>query len=180
MDDLDLCYLPAVEALELFGSRALSPLELLRALLRRAEEVEPRINAFTERYVEEAHALGLKVLKHCCGHTWPVIDELAELYDAYEGIQASAGMDIRKLKERVGDKLCLWGGIWHEHIILGSVEDIRNDARYSFEHAAPGGGYIMGSSHSLAVDAKRENVLEMKRCRDQWGSYPIDPAVFRP
>jgi uroporphyrinogen decarboxylase len=125
-------------------------------------------------HVEEAHRLGLKVLKHCCGHTWPVIDELAEVYDSYEGIQASGGMDIRKLKERVGDRLCLWGGIWHEHIISGNVEDIRNDARYAFTYAAPGGGYIMGSSHSLAVGAKRENILEMKRCRDEWGNYPIE------
>jgi uroporphyrinogen decarboxylase len=121
-----------------------------------------------------AHRHGLKILKHCCGHTWPVIDELAEIYDAYEGIQASAGMDIKRLKERVGDRLCLWGGIWHEHIILGTPEDIRNDARYAFQYAAPGGGYIMGSTHSLAVDARRENILEMKRCRDQWGIYPID------
>jgi len=129
-------------------------------------------------HVEEAHRHGLKVLKHCCGYTWPVIDELAEVYDAYEGIQASGGMDIKKLKERVGDKICLWGGIWHEHIILGSVENIRNDARYAFKYAAPGGGYIMGSTHSLAVDAKRENILEMKRCRDEWGNYPIDPKLL--
>jgi len=125
-------------------------------------------------HVEAAHKHGLKVLKHCCGHVWPVIDELAEVYDAYEGIQASGGMDIKLLKERVGGKLCLWGGIWHEHIISGTVEDIRNDARYAFKYAAPGGGYIMGSSHSLAVGAKRENILEMKRCRDEWGVYPIN------
>jgi uroporphyrinogen decarboxylase len=130
-------------------------------------------------HVDEAHRHGLKVLKHCCGHTWPVIDHLADLYDAYEGIQASAGMDIRKLKQRVGDRLCLWGGIWHEHIILGTPADIRKDARYAFKYAAPGGGYIMGSTHSLAVDARRENILEMKRCRDQWGLYPIDPKRFR-
>jgi hypothetical protein len=36
----------------------------------------------------------------------------------------------------------------------------------------------MGSSHSLAVGAKRENILEMKRCRDEWGNYPIDPISF--
>jgi uroporphyrinogen decarboxylase len=129
-------------------------------------------------HVAAAHAHGLKVLKHCCGHTWPVIDELAEVYDAYEGIQGTAGMDIGKLKRRVGDRLCLWGGIWHEHIILGSVEDIREDARYAFRTAAPGGGYIMGSTHSLAVDAKVENILEMKRCRDEWGVYPIRPKRF--
>lgn len=130
-------------------------------------------------HVAEAHKHGLKVLKHCCGHTWPIIDELAEVYDAYEGIQASAGMDIKKLKKRVRGKLCLWGGIWHEHIILGTPEDIRRDAAYAFRHAAPGGGYIMGSTHSLAVGAKRENILEMKRCRDEWGNYPIDPKLFK-
>jgi hypothetical protein len=124
-------------------------------------------------HAQEAHRHGLQVLKHCCGHTWPIIDELAEVYDAYEAIQGTAGMDIRLLKDRVGDRICLWGGIWHEHIILGTPEDIRADARYSFGHAAPGGGYIMGSSHSLAVDAQRENILEMKRCRDEWGVYPI-------
>ena len=109
----------------------------------------------------------------------PVIDELAEVYDAYEAIQASGGMDIRVLKQRVGHKLTLWGGIWHEHIILGTPDDIREDARYAFAHAAPGGGFIMGSTHSLAVDAKRENLLEMKRVRDEWGIYPIDPKRFR-
>jgi len=128
-------------------------------------------------HVEEAHKHGLKVLKHCCGNVWDVIDELA-VYDAYEGIQASGGMDIKKLKERVGGKLCLWGGIWHEHIAGAGPEDIRNDARYAFTHAAPGGGYIMGSSHSLSVGATRENILQMKKCRDEWGNYPIDPKVM--
>jgi uroporphyrinogen decarboxylase len=87
-------------------------------------------------------------------------------------------MDIKRLKEEVGDRLCLWGGIWHEHIILGAPQDIRDDARYAFQYAAPGGGYILGSSHSLAVDAKVENILQMKRCRDEWGVYPIDVGRF--
>jgi uroporphyrinogen decarboxylase len=131
-------------------------------------------------HVAKAHRLGLKVLKHCCGHIWPVIREIAEVYDCYEGIQASAGMDIARLKREVGRELCLWGGIWHEHIILGSAADIRNDARHAFGQAAPGGGYIMGSSHSLAVDAKVENILQMKRCRDEWGGYPIRPDAWGP
>jgi len=149
------------------------------ALMASPELYREMVYPHHKAQVEEAHRLGLKVLKHCCGHTWPIIDELAELYDAYEGIQASAGMDIKALKERVGDRLCLWGGIWHEHIIYGTPEDILQDARYSFTHAAPGGGFIMGSSHSLAVGAKIENILAMKRCRDEWGTYPIDPARFR-
>jgi hypothetical protein len=129
-------------------------------------------------HAEAARRHGLKILKHCCGHVWPVIDELASVYDGYEGIQASGGMDIRLLKERVGDRLCLWGGIWHEHIHGGTVGDVEEDARYAFTHAAPGGGYIMGSSHSLAAGARPGTVEAMKRCRDRWGVYPIRPELW--
>jgi len=130
-------------------------------------------------YCDKAHSMGLKVLKHCCGNVNDVVEDLASAgYDAYEGIQHSGGMDLKDLKPRVGGRMTLWGGIWHEHIILGSIDDIRRDARYAFTHAAPGGGFIMGSSHSLAVDAKKENILEMKRLRDTWGVYPMSPERF--
>jgi len=29
------------------------------------------------------------------------------------------------------------------------------------------------------VGAKAENILEMKRCRDEWGVYPIRPERFK-
>jgi uroporphyrinogen decarboxylase len=131
------------------------------------------IYPFQKKQVEEAHRLGLKILLHCCGHIMPIIDEIADLYDAYEAIQTSAGMDIKALKERVGNKTTLWGGIMHEHLNGGTIEDIQADAAYSFSNGAPGGGFILGSSHSLAVGAKIENVREMKRLRDEWGTYPI-------
>ena len=133
---------------------------------------------FQKMQVDEGHRLGLKVLLHCCGHTMPVLDDIADLFDAYEAIQISAGMDLRVVKERVGDRTTLWSGIMHEHLNGGTVEDIRADARYAFRYAAPGGGFIMGSSHSLAVGAKIENVLEMKRVRNEWGNYPIDLRLF--
>ena len=130
-------------------------------------------------YCDKAHSMGLKVLKHCCGNINEIVEDFVTAgYDAHEGIQHSGGMDLRDLKPRVRGQMTLWGGIWHEHLILGSVEDIRDDARYAFKHAAPGGGFIMGSSHSLAVDAKKENILEMKRVRDEWGVYPIDERKF--
>lgn len=50
----DLCYLSASEARMLFARGKLSPVELLTELIDRAEHVEPRINAFTERLYEEA------------------------------------------------------------------------------------------------------------------------------
>ncbi|MGH6941668.1 amidase [Hypericibacter sp.] len=56
MTDLDLCYLPALAALDAFRSRRLSPVELLKAQIARAEQVEGEINAFTDRYFDEALA----------------------------------------------------------------------------------------------------------------------------
>ncbi len=54
--DDELCYLPAVEALALFRARRLSPVELLDAVIARAERVEPAINAFAFTYYDEARA----------------------------------------------------------------------------------------------------------------------------
>jgi aspartyl-tRNA(Asn)/glutamyl-tRNA(Gln) amidotransferase subunit A len=50
----DLCYLSAADALRLFRSRELSPLELATAVIARAEAVEPPINAFAETFYEQA------------------------------------------------------------------------------------------------------------------------------
>ena len=54
MSDLELCYLPATEAIERFKAKTLSPVELLEALIKRSEEVDPVINAFTYRHFDEA------------------------------------------------------------------------------------------------------------------------------
>ncbi|MFI6942464.1 amidase [Streptomyces sp. NPDC050418] len=63
-DDLDhlgrlgrlghLGYLSATDALRLFAARELSPVELMRAVIERAEKTEPTVNAFSERLFDEA------------------------------------------------------------------------------------------------------------------------------
>src|SRR5690606_36600088 len=50
----DLCYLPASEALARFQARTLSAVELMDAVIARAEATEPAINAITYRYFDEA------------------------------------------------------------------------------------------------------------------------------
>lgn len=54
--DLEICFLPALELIRRFKNRELSPVELMESTIRRAEAVEPHINAFTFTYFEEALA----------------------------------------------------------------------------------------------------------------------------
>src|SRR4051812_15947336 len=54
MNSDDLCYLTAAEALALFRARELSPVELMQALIARAEKLQPVINCFADRYFDEA------------------------------------------------------------------------------------------------------------------------------
>jgi len=54
VDANDLCYLPATEALCLFREKNLSPVELMEAVIARAEAVEPTVNALCVTFFDEA------------------------------------------------------------------------------------------------------------------------------
>jgi Asp-tRNA(Asn)/Glu-tRNA(Gln) amidotransferase A subunit family amidase len=60
MTDIDLCYLSASEALARFRAKTLSPVDLTRALIARAEAVRDPVNAFTYIHFDEAMDLARK------------------------------------------------------------------------------------------------------------------------
>ncbi|MEU7016582.1 amidase [Streptomyces sp. NPDC046385] len=53
-DTTELAYLPATEALRRFRDRTLSPVELMGAVIARAEATEPTVNALAERTFDAA------------------------------------------------------------------------------------------------------------------------------
>lgn len=54
MTDLDLCYMPATDALRQFKAKKLSPVELMAATIARAEATKKKINCLTYTYFDEA------------------------------------------------------------------------------------------------------------------------------
>ena len=60
MSDLELCYLTASEALDRFRRKKLSPVELMQAVIARAEKVQPKLKPFTYTHYEEALELAKK------------------------------------------------------------------------------------------------------------------------
>jgi uroporphyrinogen-III decarboxylase len=105
---------------------------------------------------------GMPVFKHACGNNWKLLDMFVEIgFACYQSIQASAGMDLARVKERYGSALCLWGGVQVEHLVSGTAADIRADVAAAMAAGKPGGGYIFGSSHSIAVGTKYDNFMTM-------------------
>lgn len=112
------------------------------------------------RDINERHQL--PVWLHACGNNWLLLDMFVEMgFACYQSIQPTAKMDIREVKEKYGNKICLWGGVPVEDLVGGTKEDIKRDVAYAVESAKHGGGYIFGSSHSIAVGTKYENFMTM-------------------
>lgn len=108
-----------------------------------------------------------KLIFHCCGNTWPLLDMFVEAgVDCYQSLQTGV-MDIGELKRRYGDRLAFWGGVAVEHLVSGSMEEVRADVRYAFEHAGDRGGFILGPSHSIAYGTKYDNFMAMLEEHDK-------------
>jgi amidase len=70
-DPTDLAYLSATEALARFRSRELSPVELMDAVIARAEAVEPTVNALCHRFFAAARESARAAEARYAGHGDP-------------------------------------------------------------------------------------------------------------
>jgi uroporphyrinogen-III decarboxylase len=105
---------------------------------------------------------GLPVFKHACGNNTKLLDMFVDAgYDAYQSIQRTAGMDIEAIKEHYGRYFVPWGGVNVESLVSGSTDDVRSDVAFCMERLKPGGRYIFGSSHSIAVGTSYDNFMTM-------------------
>ena len=128
-----------------------------------------------KRQTHAAHRLGLQVLKHACGNNWDILEYFVQAgYDAYQAIQGSAGIDMLTLKLKYGRHLSLWGGVQVEILVSGTPAQVRREGVEAMAAAAPGGGYILGSNHSIANAARPENYLAMLETWRRYRDYPVD------
>ena len=58
-----------------------------------------------------------------------------------------AGVDIRKVKELVGDKVALCGNVHCAAMQTGTEQDVIDSATYCMTWGKPGGGYVFATSN---------------------------------
>ncbi|MDZ4742842.1 MAG: uroporphyrinogen decarboxylase family protein [Verrucomicrobiota bacterium] len=97
------------------------------------------------------HEVGHKVVYHTCGGMMPILDMVVENHcDASETLTPpSMGGDARprELKAKIGDKVCLIGGLDQNSVLERSGrKEIFDHVKETFAAYGPNGGYMMSPS----------------------------------
>ena len=131
-----------------------------------------------KRLCDEFHARGLKVIYHGCGNALPILEDLIKAgIDAYNPIEAKAGLDVVELKKRFGKRLAYCGNLDVRVLAGGTKDDVRREVLHKL-NAARGGGYIPQSDHSVASNIPPENYCYAIDLIREYGKYPIDLGEF--
>ncbi len=82
-------------------------------------------------------------------------------------------MDIEKVNEMYGNRICLVGNVSNELLRSGTPGEVEERVKELIRKVAPGGGYCIGSGNSVPHWAKFENYMVMRDTALKYGTYPI-------
>ena len=133
------------------------------------------IHADFIRFIKErTHA---KIFFHTDGDVEPLIEDFIEIgVDILNPIQTSAGKmaDLKSLKSKYGDRIVFCGAVdTHRLLPFGTPEEVRQEVKRIIKTLGPGGGFMLGSVHTVMDDVPAENVLAMVDAVEEFGRYPL-------
>ncbi len=126
------------------------------------------------KYGEVAASKGLPLIYHCDGVLWDILPDLVDCgITALQPIEPKA-MDIVEVKRKWGQHLALIGNIdLGGSLVRGTPAEVEAEVRQRIREVAPGGGYCLGSSNSIASYVPMANYRAMIEATRKWGAYPI-------
>jgi uroporphyrinogen decarboxylase len=131
-----------------------------------------------KRICDTVHAAGLKTIYHGCGNASVVFEDMIEVgVDAYNPLEAKAGLDVVDLKRQFGKRWAFNGNIDVRVLATNDRDSVRREVLTKL-NAARGGGFIVQSDHSVpdSVDPKTyDYVIELVR---EYGRYPLNLGEF--
>jgi len=124
------------------------------------------------------HQNDLNVICHGCGNVNEIFNDFIEVgIDAYNPLEAKAGMDVIELRRKFGHKIGFFGNsniqIWE----TGNKELIRREVLRKL-NAAKGGGYIFASDHSVTSAISGHTYDYIVQLVREYGQYPLDLGQF--
>jgi len=123
--------------------------------------------------VEECHRHHLPVIYHGCGNVRRVFEDFIEIgVDAYNPLEAKAGMDVVSLRRQYGHRIGFCGNLDVVTWAMGTEEEIRRMVLTKL-NAAKGGGYIVQSDHSVPGNVSGRNYDYVVSLVREYGRYPL-------
>ena len=131
-----------------------------------------------QRLCAEFHRHGLPVIYHGCGNAQAIFEDLIECgVDAYNPLEAKAGLDVVELRRQFGPRWAFNGNIDVAVLAGGDREAIRREVLRKL-NAAKGGGFIFQSDHSVPSNMAPDDYLyALELCRE-FGQYPLTLGEF--
>lgn len=129
---------------------------------------------YMRRMVQITHDAGLPFIYHGCGNVLPLLDDLLTMgIDALHPIEPKA-INIYELKKKLYGKVAIIGNVSVDLLTNGTPQMIDGDVREHIRRLAPGGGYVISSSNSIAYYIPVENYSAFLNNIRKYGNYPIN------
>lgn len=127
------------------------------------------VTPYLYKLVEETKEAGAYVIKHTDGNIMPILDQLVECRpNALHSLDPMAGVDIKKVKELVGNKVALCGNVNCALLQTGTDDEVIKSAEYCLTYGKPNGGYIYCTSN---IPFKGMNPERYKLVLEVWKKY---------
>ncbi len=121
-----------------------------KATFLRPEQMREFVLPYLAEAIAHVRDRGAIPFTHTDGNIMSILEDYIALGAAcYQSVDPMAGMDIAEVARRCDGRLALMGNVQCNLLQDGPEEAIRRSARYCLDHAAPGGGYIFGSSNTI-------------------------------
>lgn len=106
------------------------------------------IQPYLYRIIDEGRKNGQYMIKHTDGNIMPIIDQLVDCKPhALHSLDPMAGVDIKEVKEKYGDKVALCGNVHCAALQTGTDEEVIQSAEYCLTYGKPNGGYLFCTSN---------------------------------
>jgi uroporphyrinogen decarboxylase len=128
--------------------------------------------------IDECHLHDLPVIYHGCGNTRLIFEDFIEMgLDAYNPLEAKAGLDVVDLKRKYGGKMGYCGNsniqVWE----TGDKLLIKKEVLRKL-NAAKGGGFIFQSDHSVSSAVSGDTYDFIVKLIREFGRYPLNLGEF--
>ena len=129
--------------------------------------------------VDECHAHDLPVIYHGCGNARRIFADLVEIgIDAYNPLEAKAGLDVIDLRREYGRDIFAFCGNMD---VIEWARESRQELRpivLRKLNAAKGGGLIFQSDHSVPGNISGANYDYVVNLVRECGQYPLDLGEY--